>query len=138
MGATGPAGSGGSSGFAWMGSFVNAEDTATYYVAPTNTGAGLVPIQETAGVGVLYTPAACTVSSFTVHAVIQSGSGDTTTFIVRHNGSNTTMTCAAAAGSSCTDNTHTFSVLVNDTIEYSVTQTNGSPTLFYSTQLICH
>ena len=48
------------------------------------------------------------------------------------------MTCAVAAGSTCTDISHTFSVAVNDTIEYAVTQTNGSPTLFYSTQLICH
>jgi hypothetical protein len=136
-GPTGPTGSGGSSGFAWAGNFVNASDTATYYVPPTSTGLGLVPIQETAGLGVLYTPAACIVSSLTVHALVQSGGSDTTTFVVRHNGSNTLMTCAAAAGSSCTDITHTFLVAANDTIEYAITQTNGSPTLFYSTQLIC-
>jgi hypothetical protein len=137
-GATGATGSGGISGFAWVGNFVNASDSATYYVPPTSTGLGLVPIQETAGLGVLYAPAACNVSSLAVHAFIQSGSSDTTTFVVRHNGSNTLMTCAVAAGSTCTDISHTFSVAVNDTIEYAVTQTNGSPTLFYSTQLICH
>lgn len=139
-GATGPTGSAGS-GFAWVGNFVNSSDTNAAYVAPTSTYQAGISGGETTGTGVLYAPAACTVKSLSVHAIVTTSSGsDTTTFVVRHNGSATAMTCGITITSgtgSCSDSTHTFSVALNDTIEYMVTQTNSGPTEWYSTQLLC-
>jgi hypothetical protein len=37
----------------------------------------------------------------------------------------------------CSDTTHTFTVAVGDTLEFSIAQTNSTPNIFYSTQLIC-
>jgi hypothetical protein len=136
------AGSGGSSGWAWVASIINASDTGPDYIAPTS-GNPFGSLSGTAGTGVLYSPAACTVKSFSLHVIVQSAGGsDATTFTVRHNGADTSMTCTATGTTgtySCSDATpaHTFSVAVDDTIEYKVTQTNSAPNLFYSTQLIC-
>ncbi len=135
-GATGAAGS----GFSWVGNMVNSEDTSTGYVPPTSTYQVGIN-DETAGLGVLYTPAACTVTSLSVHAIVEIPSGsDATTFLVRHNGSPTSMTCTvtlSSGTSSCSDAIHTFTVAADDTIEYAVTQTNSDPTMIYSTQLLC-
>jgi hypothetical protein len=93
-----------------------------------------------AGVGVLYAPAACSINSFTIHAIASTGGADTTTFVVRHNGTGTSMGCSVTVNgntATCSDTVHGFTVAVNDTIEYQVSQTNGSPTVFYSMQLLC-
>ncbi len=142
-GPTGPTGPTGLSGFQWVAGFLNAGDTQTYYTTPTNPVVGGTS-QVTAGSGVVYVPVACTVTSFTVHGFVQAGgAADSSTFVVRHNGSNTTMSCTIdnvdSVGSiaSCSS-TNSFSVALNDTLEYAVTQTNGTPFVQYSTQLLCH
>jgi hypothetical protein len=148
-GAQGPAGPQGGtgatglSGFQWVAGFVNASDTNTYYTTPTNPVVG-GSSQVTPGSGVVYVPVACTVTSFTVHGFVQTGgAADNSTFVVRHNGSPTTMSCTldnvntVGTVASCSS-TNSFTVALNDTIEYAVTQTNGTPFIQYSTQLLCH
>ncbi len=141
-GATGPTGPTGLSGFQWVGSFINADDTQTYYVSPPTPAINTLGV--TAGTGVVYVPVACTVSSLSVHSLVQTnGAADNTTFTVRHNGSNTSMACTVdntntTGNTASCSSTNSFAVAVNDTLEYAVTQTSGTPAIFYATQLLCH
>lgn len=153
-GATGPAGPTGSggSGFAWVGNIINSEDTDLHYMPPTSTYSITGTLQNTPGTGIIISPVACTVKSLIVRSILQTAASnngaDTTTFVVRHGTgaatpSDTSMTCQvtnSTGNSSCSDTTHTFTVAVNDTIEYSIIQSyqnGGLPALFYSTQLLC-
>jgi hypothetical protein len=131
------------SSFSWVNSILNSQDSNTSYFPPTSGTPGWeAGYSETAGVGVVYSPASCTVRSLSVHAILQAaGYPDVTTFVVRHNDSATSMTCAVtvvSGNSSCSDTLHTFFVAAGDTLEFAVTQTNGNPTIFYSTSLICN
>jgi hypothetical protein len=132
----------GSGGFTWLGNFLNAQDMGTtYYVSPLNTAPLVGTYQQTAGVGDTLTPSACTVKSLTVNAQVGTQNGtDDTVFVVRHNNTDTSMTCTATVSpgnGSCSDTTHTFTVAAGDTIEYAVTQDNANPSLYYSTRLVC-
>jgi hypothetical protein len=129
------------SSFSWSGSILNAADTSTYYIAPTSGVQFSTVYSETPGVNVLYSPAVCTVRSLSVHAIVQTAGGsDDTTFVVRHNGSDTSMTCSVTvtSGNASCSSTNSFFVSAGDTLEFSVTQTNGSPIIFYSTLLTCN
>lgn len=132
------------SSFAWLNNIINAVDTSTYYLAPLTGGPFDSPTQ-TPGVGALESPASCTVRSLTVHAIVQATdySPDATTYVVRHNGSNTPMSCtvtmpAYGTGVYACTSTNSFFVAAGDTLEYSVTQTNSNPYIFYSTLLVCN
>jgi hypothetical protein len=146
-GSQGPAGTGGSSGFAWVGNIENASDTATYYTAPTST-TGLSSVNgETSGAGDLYVPAGCTVSGLYVRSqeVFAGNVGtDSTTFVVRHNGAATSMACTVnnnvatvGATATCSNTANTFPVVAQDLIEFEITQTDSTPYLNYSTELVC-
>ncbi len=142
----------GTGGFTWVANFANASDTAINYMPPVGqnsvgpTGDNATT-QETPGAGDVYVPASCTVSGLYVRAeeVDSSFLGtDSTTFMVRHNGSNTPMTCTVTnnsatigATATCTDTSHTFTVAAQDLIEFAVTQSSSSPVINYSTELVC-
>jgi hypothetical protein len=128
------------SSFSWIETFVNSQDTNPNYIAPISGTAFTAAYTETPGVGVAYSPASCTVRSLSVHAILQSGSDDNITVLVRHNGSNTTMSCVAqvTAGNANCSNANQFFVAAGDTLEYEVTQTNGSPNIITSTLLTCN
>jgi hypothetical protein len=149
QGPTGPTGASGTSGFAWVGNAINGTDALAHYVPPTDLyalGSSFTTVQ---GVGNAYTPAACTVKSLSVHAIVASSdTSETTTFTVWHNGAVTSpaMTCTVSTGTSvgaitsCSDTTHTFTVNAGDSLEYAVTQSSGVSTIniYYSTLLICN
>jgi hypothetical protein len=130
--------------------FTNPSDNSTYYLPPIGANpTGPNSGEEVSGAGDLYVPASCTVSALRVRSEhVNSGylDSDQSTFTVRHNGSNTAMTCtvnnptdATVGGSAtCSDTSHTFTVTAGDLIEFLFTQTNGANAyLNYSTELVC-
>lgn len=146
-GATGPAGpSGTTTSFIFVSNFVNPQDTATYFLPPVGQNAGGPgTIQEFAGGGDVFAPASCTVMGLFIRGVeVNSGlvGAVTSSFTVRKNGANTSMACSVAtstlnAAVSCSDTTHTFTVVAGDLIEFQYSQNNGTPQVNYSTELVC-
>lgn len=127
------------------------EDTNTYYVPPVGgLSTPSANFQELAGGGDVFAPASCTVSAFHLRAIeadsalTSSSLDDTSTFTVRQNGGDTSMTCSVRTTAynlpevcSDTDPSHKFTVTAGDLIEFKYTQTNGYPEVTYSTELIC-
>lgn len=139
-GATGPAGATGATGatgsimngFVWSGSFLNNAGGAQQYGPPNNVANEFSTPQQ----AFLAAPTACTVRSLTVNAIATSAGGgsieaDTTTFTVIKNDVATSMTCPIATTNgtannstmSCSDSTHTFTVVQGDRISLQFAET---------------
>jgi hypothetical protein len=134
---------GGGTGFAFLANYLNTEDTVTYFVPPVGVLTG-VDLYSQVGGGDIFVPSSCTVSALNVRAiVVTAGASDSSTFTVQHNDTNTTMTCTVdtvntlGSKSTCSDTTHVFAVSAGDFIEFQVSQSNGTPSLNYSTELVC-
>lgn len=86
-------------------------------------------------------PVACTMKALNVGAFNYFTAGaDTMTLTVVKNSVATTMTCAVTTNnnsSSCSDQTHTFTVVGGDTITLRFTQTNTTPYNLVTTSLVC-
>jgi hypothetical protein len=108
------------SSFSWIESFANAGDTSLHYIAPTGGSVQLTSSLTTpAGVGVVISPASCTVRSLVVNVFVSSSpTTDDTTFVVRHNGSNTSMSCSVTVDTSSSNcnSTNSFFVAAGDTL----------------------
>jgi hypothetical protein len=139
-GATGPAGATGATGatgsimngFVWSGSFLNNAGGAQQYGPPNNVANEFSTPQQ----AFLAAPTACTVRSLTVNAIVTSAGGgsieaDITTFTVIKNDVATSMTCPIATTNgtannstmSCSDSTHTFTVVQGDRISLQFAET---------------
>lgn len=136
------------SGFVFLANFLNPEDNATYFIPPFGTPTVNAFSDSVQGAGNIYAPASCTVTGLFVQAEEVNATvvaTDNSTFTVRHNGSNTSMTCTVnnlvattGATATCSDTTHTFPVVAGDLIEFEYTQTNGAnAAINYSTRLVC-
>jgi hypothetical protein len=145
QGPTGPAGpAGSSSGFTWSSAGFNSGDNGPDIVNPLAMSSFSGPSNTLgATAGYAFVPTDCTVQSLYfagIYTTSPTASGTNTIDVtVRHNGTNTEMSCsitidngATTAAQKCTDTTHTFTVAEGDTLAYSITQTNegiytGSP-----------
>lgn len=133
------------SSFAWTESFINSQDTNPNYLAPTGFQSLSTVYSEDAGDGVVYSPASCTIRSLTVHQIYEAssaGSGsESTTITLRHNGSNTSVSCSinglSSGTGSCTSTNSVF-VASGDTLEYKVTQNNVNPFVMTTPLLVCN
>ena len=130
------------SGFTFVANILSPGDTNTDYVVPLG---GVYNVSSVSGGGDIYVPSSCTVSSLNVRGlVVQTGSADSTTFVVQHNDVNTAMTCTVNTSNvlgnsgTCSDTTHTFNVTAGDFIDFQVAQTSDVPYINYSTELVCH
>jgi Collagen triple helix repeat (20 copies) len=157
-GATGPAGATGATGatgsimngFVWSGSFLNNAVGVQQYGPPNNVANEFSTPQQS----FLAAPTACTVRSLTVNAIATNDAGgsieaDTTTFTVIKNEVATSMTCPIATTNgtannstmSCSDSTHTFTVVQGDRIslQFAETITDGNfGFVGFGTTLVCN
>jgi hypothetical protein len=136
-----PTSSGSSTGFIFIANILSPGDTNTDYGPPLGGVYSLAPVS---GGGDVYIPSSCTVSSLNIRGlVVQAGAADSTTFVVQHNDVNTSMGCVVNTSNSlgntgvCSDTTHTFSVTAGDFIDFQISQTNSTPYVNYSTELVC-
>jgi hypothetical protein len=101
-------------------------------------------------------PYSCTISAifFTGLTTTTAASTDTQTITVFKNptqtgiaatgGTNTNMTCSITSGTilgekmSCSDTTHTVSLVTGDTVYVQYTETNTAPFIKDSFAMICH
>jgi hypothetical protein len=126
--------------FAWSQSFVNSTDAATNYTAPFG-GTPFSGITETAGVGVIPSPATCMVRSMKVSQFFQLSSGsETTTIALLLNGGSSGMSCSitASSGTPTCSSTASFFLTAGQTLEYSVGQNNNNPNVVTTVQRICN
>jgi Collagen triple helix repeat (20 copies) len=137
-GPTGPAGAAASitAGFVWSGMAGNQGDPGPFFVAPIGNSSAI----ETNNSQLAFVPAtaACTVRSLTINALASNVANpivaDTIAFTVVKNDLPTTMTCTIAttngtannATLSCSDSTHTFTVVQGDRISLQFTETLSS------------
>jgi hypothetical protein len=133
--------SSGSTGFIFVANVLSPGDTNTDYGPPLGAVYSLAPIS---GGGDVNVPSSCTVESLNIRGlVVQVGAADSTTFVVQHNDVNTSMGCTVNTSNSlgntgvCSDTTHTFSVTAGDFIDFQIIQTNATPIVNYSTELVC-
>jgi hypothetical protein len=137
-----PASSGSSTGFIFAANILSPGDTNTYFAAPLGS---VYYVAAQSGGGDVYLPSSCTVSSLKIRGiVVQAGAADSTTFVVQHNDVNTAMGCIVNTSNSlgntgfCSDTTHTFNVAAGDFIDFQISQTNATPYVNYSTELVCN
>ena len=141
----------GSTGFAWVTNTLNPSDNGTYYIPPSGINGSInAAAYGVAGAGDLYVPASCTVKELYLRAIVAAlpggnASSDASTFTVRHNGSNTSLSCSVTVSESAVGDTATnscttgsFSVSQGDLIEFEYSQNDPAPGYInYSTMLIC-
>ena len=85
---------------------------------------------------------ACIVSALNVGAINFTAptGADTVTLTVYKNSTATSMTCSTTVnnnGSSCSDQTHTFTVAGGDILSLGYSETNVNPNVKVTTTLIC-
>ena len=146
-GPAGPAGSSGLSGFNFSSAFLNPGSGSagtTYFVAPdtlsnldTSNNSSII-----AQANFVVATSACTVSALNVGAAnFTAPTGvDTITLTVYKNSTATSMTCSTTVnnnGSSCSDQTHTFTVAGGDILSLGYSETNVNPNVKVTTTLIC-
>lgn len=136
-GPTGPAGAAGSitAGFVWSALVPNEGDPGPFFVVPISMDANPAFNSQLA---FLPATAACTVRSLTVNAIASNAVNpiiaDTMVFNVIKNDAASSMTCSIAttngtpnnATLSCSDSTHTFTVVQGDRISLQFTETTSS------------
>ena len=149
-GATGPAGPAGSSSlssFNFSSAFLNPGSGSagtTYFLAPdtlsnldTSNNSSII-----AQANFVVATSGCTVSALNVGAAnFTAPTGvDTITLTVYKNSTATSMTCSTTVnnnGSSCSDQTHTFTVAGGDILSLGYSETNVNPNVKVTTTLIC-
>lgn len=130
-----PASSGGT-GFTWSAAGPNSVDNGPDITNPLNISQFSGP-SNTLGTtaGYAFVPTACTVKSIFLSGIYVTISGfsgnNTITLRVRHNGTDTSMSCsvtigngATATAETCSNTSNTFTVEAGDTLAYDITQTN--------------
>jgi hypothetical protein len=136
-GPTGPAGAAGSitAGFVWSALVPNQGDPGPFFVVPISMDANPAFNSQLA---FLPATAACAVRSLTVNAIASNAVNpiiaDTMVFNVIKNDAASSMTCSIAttngtannATLSCSDSTHTFTVVQGDRISLRFTETTTS------------
>jgi hypothetical protein len=150
-GPTGPAGALSTTFFEFNGLGSNGNDVTghtAYYISPltnssVSSGGGETSLSLGNGTEAL-APLSCSMSQLSVSAYVDNtgGTANTTTFTVVHNGAATAMTCATstnATGStgSCSDSTHTFSVVAGDRLAISYNETSSASSTFFGLHLRC-